>query len=154
MDKDALIAQYNNTFTHLVEHKKHIWHIPAVNATIVGILVGLAFSLPQVHWVIREMILIIGALLSFTLLSKLIKHRYFAYIWSKSLTEIEGKLDLKRVQITTNCEDGDYWYSQQPRRKLESRSSDDVVVNCMWVVFILLICLLIATPILAVKGIL
>jgi hypothetical protein len=155
VDKNALISQYNNTFAHLLEHKKHIWQIPATNATIVGVLVGLAFSLPQeVHWAIREMILIIGTLLSLALLSKLIKHRYFSHIWSETINKIEGELGLKKVQMTTDCKEGDYWYSEQPRRRLESWRSDNVVVNCMWVVFILLTCSLIATPILAIKGVL
>ena len=156
MDKDALIAQYNNLLTHLIEHKKHIWHIPAANATIIGILIGLAFSLSGVPWIVRETILIIGAFLSFALLSKVIKHRYFGYIWSKSLNEIEKYLGLKRVQIFTKYEGGqkNYWYSQKPIRKLEDWASDNVVVNCMWIIFIMLVCLVIAFPILAVTGIL
>ena len=154
MDKDALIAQYNNLFTHLIEHKKHLWHIPVANATIIGILIGLAFSLPEVHWTVREMILIIGASLSCALLSKVIKHRYFGYIWSKSLSKIEEYLGLKQVQLFTKYGEADYWYSQSPKRRLEEQSSDNMVVNCMWVVFILLTGLLIAVPILAVKGIL
>lgn len=154
MDKDALRAQYNNLFSHLIEHKKHMWQIPAASATIVGILVGLAFSLPDMHWIAREMILVIGALISFSLLSSLVKHRYFSGIWLESLHEIEHELGLKRVQMTTKCKEGDYWYSESPSRRLEGRSAFNVAVNIMWVVLILLIFLLIAFPILAVTGIL
>ena len=80
LDRDALRAQYTNLFSHLTEHKKHMWQIPTASATAVGVLLGLAFSLPNLHWVVREMILVIAALISLSLLSTLTKHRYFADI--------------------------------------------------------------------------
>lgn len=149
----ALRAQYTSLYSHLTEHKKYMWQIPAASASIVGVLVGLAFSLPEIHWVIRELLISIGALVSYSLLSQLVKHRYFSYIWLRTLQEMEREFGLKRVQMTTTtnkCEM--YWYSGSPRRRLERRSSDDMAVNTMWVVLILLIGLLIFVPVLAYTG--
>lgn len=144
----AMLTQYTQCYEHLREHGRHMWYIPFGTASVIGILVAATFYyIPHSLWPVREAILVIGMALHVSFLIRLIKHRYFARIWARSLIEIEKALQVKHIQLFTNPEKGlEYWYSEQPERLLESQPAHDSAVLCMWVILIVIVILACATP--------
>jgi len=116
MSQDAFIAQYRECYQHLRAHDALVWQTPSIAATINGALIVVAFRYIQ-DIIVREVLLLLGMVLTTALLYALIKHRYFLFIEQQSLTKIEKELNVKHIQRTTlpYLKNDEYWFSRQPR---------------------------------------
>jgi len=149
MDKDVLLAQYKECWAHIREHKRFIWEIPTITATVGGAFVAVAFIyVPSSQWLVRELLLAFGLILTFCLLIATIKHRYFTHIWQESIIKIENELGVKKVQTFTkgpNRDYKDYWYTKDAKG-LEHFSAHDTLVRGMYAIMFLYVVLLVAVP--------
>jgi len=138
--------QYTECYNHLRHHDRLIWMLPSVAYAINAGVLYAAFQLPFnniVYILIREILILIGALLTFALLVAMIKHRYFSEIEQGTLSQIENAANLNRIQRTTfPDQNANYWYTKTPQGCLECCSAHKTLIKIMYLLLFILIALL------------
>lgn len=89
--------QYRESYECWRQHDRLIWQTPSIIVVVAGALVGASFAL-EVPWWAREFIIGFALILSLVLTFALIKHRYFIDLEQATLTSLEKKYAIKRLQ--------------------------------------------------------
>lgn len=108
-DLRDLHAQYHECYSHLRAHMKAVWQVPTT-VSIAGGLVLAAFQFARTL-IVREAVLILAALLTFTMYVALTKHEFYYDIEEKTLGVLEDQMHLKRIQRRSKAQTGvEYWH--------------------------------------------
>ena len=151
-NQNSLLAQYRECYEYLRQHDRFIWQAPSITVVINGALLASFAYIPENLWWVREIILLIAAITTFSLFIAAKKHRYFSELEQGTLFAIENELQIKHTQRTTfpadNPNSAQYWYEKTPRDWSERRRAVPLLVKSILIMFVLVVIALIMNPML------
>lgn len=140
--------QYRQIWENLRNHDRLIWQLPSTSAAIAGGIGIAAFQFVS-DKLTRELVILVGVILTGILLRAMIKHRYFSGVEQETLTKMEDDMKLKRIQRKTEidkCEEELYWYTETPKW-WQKGSAHNLLIGGMGGILCLLIALMVWTEI-------
>jgi hypothetical protein len=143
---ENLRMQYIQCHEQIRAHTKAFWEVPSLVTAIDGGLVLTAFQFAR-NLVVRELVLILASILTFTVYVALIKHNFYYLIERETLDNIEKELNLKLIQRQSLPKSNEkYWYDTRnyKYRWFEKWSATRLLKYSLLGIFLLLEVLLIA----------